>query len=395
MFTFVKYKLCTMDFEKVFQDNKEESLHGRYITLEKIEPLLKRLNKNNNLDIIGKSVEGKPIYSYTIGTGKTKILLWSQMHGNEGTTTKALFDLLNLLNSETELANELKSKFTFLSIPMLNPDGAERYTRINANGVDLNRDFQDLTQPESRLLRDLYADYKPDFCYNLHDQRTIFAAGDINKPATVSFLAPSFNEAREVSEVRIKAMDVIVAMNTALQSFIPGQVGRFDDGFNLNCVGDTFTYLGSPTILFEAGHYQEDYQRETTRKFIFIALVSGLKYIYENDIVLNETEKYFNIPQNKPVFYDLIYKNIKIFYDNKQIITNFAIQFTEVLNEGKIEFIAFIVEIGELTQNFGHFEYDAKGASYSDGQDNIPKLGQKAEFYLSEKVKIVNGLPNV
>ncbi|WP_370031428.1 M14 metallopeptidase family protein [Flavobacterium sp. 28YEA47A] len=384
-----------MDFEKIFQDNKEESLHGRYITLDKIEPLLKKFNKNNNLDIIGKSVAGKPIYSYTIGTGKTKILLWSQMHGNEGTTTKALFDLLNVLNAETELAADLKSKFTFLAIPMLNPDGAEKYTRINANGVDLNRDFQDLTQPESRLLRGLYDDFKPDYCYNLHDQRTIFAAGAINKPATVSFLAPSFNEAREVSEVRIKAMDVIVAMNTTLQSFIPGQVGRFDDAFNLNCVGDTFTYLGSPTILFEAGHYQEDYQREMTRKFIFIALVSGLKYIYENDIVLNETEKYFNIPQNKPVFYDLIYKNIKIFYDNKQIITNFAIQFTEVLNEGKIEFVAFIVEIGELTQNFGHFEYDAKGASYSDGQDNIPKLGQKAEFYLSEKVKIVNGLPNV
>ncbi len=395
MFTFVKHKLATMNFEKIFQDNKEESLHGRYIILEKIEPLLKALNKNNNLDIIGKSVLGKPIYSYIIGTGKIKILLWSQMHGNEGTTTKALFDLLKLLNGETELAKELKSKFTFLAIPILNPDGAEKYTRINANGVDLNRDFQDLTQPESRLLRELYADFKPDFCYNLHDQRTIFAAGNVNKPATVSFLAPSFNEAREVNEVRIKAMDVIVAMNSTLQSFIPGQVGRFDDGFNLNCVGDTFTYLGSPTILFEAGHYQEDYQREMTRKFIFIALVSGLQYIYENDIVLNETEKYFNIPQNKPVFYDLIYKNIKIFYDNKQIITNFAIQFTEVLNEGKIEFIAFIVEIGELTQNFGHFEYDAKGASYSDEQDNIPKLGQKAEFYLSEKVKIVNGLPNV
>jgi hypothetical protein len=384
-----------MDFEKVFRENKEKTLEGRYITLDKIEPLLRTINKNENLDVIGKSVLGKPIYFYTIGTGKIKILLWSQMHGNEGTTTKALFDLLNVLNSDTILGKELLSHFTFLAVPMLNPDGAERYTRINANGIDLNRDFQDLSQPESRLLRELYNDFKPDFCYNLHDQRTIFAAGDINKPATVSFLAPSFNDAREVNEVRIKAMEVIVAMNTTLQTFIPGQVGRFDDGFNLNCVGDTFTYLGSPTILFEAGHYQQDYEREMTRKFIFIALISGLKYIYENDIVLNETEKYFNIPQNKPVFYDFIYKNIKIYYDNKQIITNFAIQFTEVLNEGKIEFIAFIVEIGELTQNFGHFEYDAKGASYSDDQDNIPKLGQKAEFYLSEKVKIVNGLPNV
>lgn len=384
-----------MDFEKLFNNSKEESLYGRYITLEKIEPLLKALNKNNNLHIIGQSVLGNPIYSYTIGTGKTKILLWSQMHGNESTTTKALFDLLKLLNSNSDLVAELLKSFTFLAIPMLNPDGAAGYTRINANGIDLNRDFQDLTQPESQLLRKVYEDFKPDFCYNLHDQRTIFAAGDTNNPATVSFLAPSFNDARDINSVREKAMEVIVAMDAVLQEFIPNQVGRFDDGFNLNCVGDTFTYLGAPTILFEAGHYQEDYQRENTRKFIFIALVSGLKFIYENDIVRNETNKYFNIPQNKPIFYDLIYKNIKIRYDNKQIITNFAIQFSEVLDKGEIKFVAVIAEIGELHHNFGHFEYDAEGAAYSNQNDNIPKLGQKADFYLSEKVKIVNGLPNV
>lgn len=384
-----------MDFEKLFHDNKEESLHGRYVTLKKIEPLLKTLDRKNNLDIIGKSVLGNPIYSYIIGTGKIKILLWSQMHGNESTTTKALFDLLKLLNGNSDLAKDLLETFTFFTIPMLNPDGAERYTRINANDIDLNRDFQDLSQPESQLLRKVYDDFKPDFCYNLHDQRTIFAAGETNNPATVSFLAPSFNEARDINEVREKAMNVIVAMNSTLQQLIPNQVGRFDDGFNLNCVGDTFTYLGTPTILFEAGHYQEDYQREKTRKFIFIALVSGLKFIYENDIVRNETNEYFNIPQNKPIFYDFIYKNIKIYYDNKQIITNFAIQFSEVLIHDEIEFVAMIAEIGDLNHNFGHFEYDAQGATYSDQYDNIPKLGQKTDFYLSEKVKIVNGLPNI
>lgn len=384
-----------MDFEKLFTANKEESLYGRYITLQNIEPLLQALNTNNNLKIIGSSVLGNPIYSYTIGSGKTKVLLWSQMHGNESTTTKALFDLLKLLNGTTDLAVELLKKITFLAIPMLNPDGAERYTRINANGVDLNRDFQELTQPESQLLRKIYDDFQPDFCYNLHDQRTIFAAGATKNPATVSFLAPSYNEARDVNSIREKAMQVIVAMNDTLQQFIPNQVGRFDDAFNLNCVGDTFTYLGAPTILFEAGHFQEDYQREKTRKFIFIALVSGLKFIYENDIVRNETNKYFNIPQNKPIFYDLIYKNIKIRYDNKQIITNFAIQFSEILNNGQIDFVAVIAEIGELNHSFGHFEYDAEGAIYADENENIPKLGQKADFYLVEKVKIVNGLPNV
>jgi len=384
-----------MNFEKLFLESKQESLFGRYITLENILPILNALNQNDNLKVIGKSVEGKEIHSYSIGSGSTKILIWSQMHGNESTTTKALFDLLNLLNSGSELAEKLLIQFTFCCIPMLNPDGAEKYTRINANEVDLNRDFQVLSQPESTLLRRIQSEFNPDFCYNLHDQRTIFAAGETKNPATVAFLAPSYNESREINEVRIRAMNVIVAMNDVLQKYIPGQVGRFDDGFNLNCAGDTFTNLGAPTVLFEAGHFPKDYDREITRKYIFIALVSGLKYIYENDIVCNETDKYFNIPQNKPIFYDFIYKNIKINYDNRQIITNFAIQFKEVLVENHIEFVATLVDIGDLNEQFGHFEFDAAEKVYSDDWTNIPKIGQNFDFYLGDNVKVVNGLPIV
>jgi hypothetical protein len=46
-----------------------------------------------------------------------------------------------------------------------------------------------------------------------------------------------------------------------LQRYIPGQIGRFDDSFNLNC-GDTFQAMGVPTLLFEAGHFEGDYQRK-------------------------------------------------------------------------------------------------------------------------------------
>ena len=49
------------------------------------------------------------------------------------------------------------------------------------------------------------------------------------------------------------------------------QVGRFDDAFNINCVGDYFQTQGTSTILFEAGHYQNDYSREKSRKFIAFA----------------------------------------------------------------------------------------------------------------------------
>ena len=381
-----------MNLGQLFSQNKEELLYGRYISLDSIEPLLEKLNTNNQLRIIGKSVLEKPIYSYEIGKGKTRIFLWSQMHGNESTTTKALFDFINLLNSGSELAKQLLNAFTFLSIPMLNPDGAALYTRENANKVDLNRDSQDLTQPESRILRQAFEVFKPEYCFNLHDQRTIFGVSDTGKPATMSFLAPSYNEAREINDSRLKAINVIAAINDGLQSYMPNQVGRFDDSFNINCIGDTFQYLGVPTILFEAGHYQNDYDREVTRKHTFMAFVFAFTTISENDIVINGIDKYMNIPQNKVVFYDFIYKNIRINYDGIEKITNFAAQYKEELIDNQICFNAYFSQIGDLENYFGHTEYDAQGALYKDEINNIPILNQKADFYLTNNVEFVNGM---
>ncbi|MDI5898805.1 M14 family metallopeptidase [Flavobacterium yafengii] len=381
-----------MNLEQLFNQYKEETIHGRYITLDSIEPLLQKLNTNNQLKIIGKSVLGKSIYSYEIGEGKTKIFLWSQMHGNESTTTKALFDFLNVLQSGSELAQKLLNAFTFCSIPMLNPDGATLYTRENANKVDLNRDSRELKQPESKLLRMTFESFKPDYCFNLHDQRTIFGVSDTGKPATLSFLAPSYNEEREINESRLKAINLIASINEVLQEYLPNQIGRFDDSFNINCIGDTFQYLGVPTLLFEAGHFANDYEREETRKYVFMALISSFTTLCENVIVDNGIDKYLNIPQNKVVFYDFMYKNIKINYDGIEIITNFAAQYKEELIENQICFTAYVSQIGDLENYFGHFEYDAKEALYKDGFDNIPKLNQKADFYLDNNIKVVNGM---
>ncbi|KQX00583.1 M14 metallopeptidase family protein [Flavobacterium sp. Root420] len=381
-----------MNLEELFSHYKEQSIEGRYLTLEHIQPLLDKLNTNNQVKLIGKSVLDKPIYSYEIGSGKTRIYLWSQMHGNESTTTKALFDFINVLNSGSDFAEKLLETFTFYAIPILNPDGAALYTRENANKIDLNRDSQNLTQPESKVLREVFETIKPHYCFNLHDQRTIFGAGDTGKPATVSFLAPSYNEEREINENRLKAINLIAGLNDVLQKYIPGQVGRFDDSFNINCIGDTFQFLGVPTILFEAGHFPNDYERETTRKFIFFSLISSFKLLSENDLVDNRINDYLNISQNKVVFYDFMYKNIKINYDGIEIITNFVAQYKEELIENKIHFNAYIAEVGELENYFGHYEYDAQGAIYSDNHNNFPKVNEKADFYLNKNVKFVNGL---
>lgn len=381
-----------MNLAHLYSIFKESTLSGRYITNEHIEPLLGAFDGMFTVDVIGNSVEGLPIYSLLAGTGSIKIFIWSQMHGNESTTTKALFDFLNFLRSEEAFARELKTNFTFYILPIVNPDGARLYTRENANKIDLNRDSVALSQPESKLLRKAFEDFKPDYCYNMHDQRTIFGVGDTPKSATVSFLAPSYNEGREINEVRQKAINVIAAMNDTLQQYIPGQVGRFDDSFNINCIGDMFQSLGVPTILFEAGHYQNDYEREETRRFIFFALFSGFNAINENVVVVNQNTDYFNIPQNKIIFYDMMYKKVKIYYENTEKITNFAAQYKEVVFDKSVIFRAFIREIDNSEVCFGHAEFDCNEElfTHADGS-NLPVNDAEADFFIGKTRKFSNG----
>ena len=146
--------------KKLFESHKEKHLYHRYITNKHIVPLLNQLKGFAEIKTVGKSVLQKPIYSILVGSGQKRILMWSQMHGNESTTTKALFDLLHTL-SEDSLVSHILEACTLCIIPILNPDGAEAYTRLNANEVDLNRDAQALSQPESKLLRQVFEDFKP------------------------------------------------------------------------------------------------------------------------------------------------------------------------------------------------------------------------------------------
>jgi hypothetical protein len=381
-----------MNYNEIYTRSRELELSGRYITNDHISLLLQKANRSLQTFVAGYSVQSKPIYGYRTGIGKIRILAWSQMHGNESTATKALFDLFNFFDSKSSDSQRLLAECTFCFVPILNPDGAEMYTRENANEIDLNRDAQNLSQPESRVLRKLFHDFDPDYCFNLHDQRTIFEVGFTGRPATISFLAPSYNETCEFNPVRDRAVHLIAAMNAQLQRYIPGCVGRFDDAFNLNCVGDTFQHDGRSTILVEAGHYPNDWSRDISRKFVFIALLSGFKAAYENVIVGNEFEHYMRIPQNNPNFFDFVYKNVSINYDKSEIITNFAAQYTEQLVGNHIDFFAYIVKIGDLSTYNGHCVFDAKGRKFSDGGQSIPREGQAATFLLGDDIRILNGV---
>ena len=348
-----------------YGNNFENNLSGRRILFKDVEPLLNNLPSSFEKTIIGKSENGIPIYKVSIGSGKTKVLIWSQMHGNESTGTKAMFDLFKFLSENNNTSKSIIEKCTLVFIPLLNPDGAIIFTRENANGIDLNRDAVDRKAVESNILRGILDSFNPQFCFNLHDQRSIFNPEGCPNPATLSFLAPSVSEERELTQGRIETMSVIVAMNTMLQKLIPNHIGRYTDEFYPTATGDNFQKLGHNTILFEAGHFPDDYDREKTREYNFYAMLQGL-YFLSISKSFTDYKPYFNIPNNDKKYLDIIYKNLKISTENEIAITDVGIQLKFKVLDNKLKMYKAIEQTGNLSEYFSNSVINAEKLDYLD-----------------------------
>lgn len=338
--------------EENYSKIKEDSISGRWITLTDIEPLYLGLqNSEIQTKIIGESEEGRAIYQLKLGEGKKRILVWSQMHGNESTGTKAVFDFLNFVQRfpTHKITQSILANCSITIVPMLNPDGAQAYTRVNANDIDLNRDAVKLQAKESKLLRSILEEVNPEFCFNLHDQRTIFGVEGTKNPATISFLAPSEEETRTITEGRKETMNVIVAMNNLLQKVIPNHVGRYTDEFYPTATGDNFQKLGHNTILIEAGHFTDDYDREEVRKYNFYALLQGIYHISLTED-FKEFEKYLAIPNNIKNFYDVIYRS-----ENNE--KDVAYQYVESVENDKFALVLTKEKEGNLSMFLAHKEF--------------------------------------
>lgn len=330
--------------------------------------------------LLGYSFLGNDIYCLKIGTGATKVFVWSQMHGNESTGTRAMLDVFEFLKQKDPLVLELLKGITLYFLPMLNPDGATVYERSNAGGVDINRDFLQEASPEIRILKQTVNKLNPDFLFNLHDQRTIFNVGKSKIPATLAFLSPSVDVERTITTVRMKSMVVIDHIYQGLQQIIPKNIARFSDEFYPTSTGDNFSKIGFPTILMEAGHFPNDYERNRVRKFFALAIILGLEKIVRADEV--KEGNYFAIPENGKKFLDIILRNVVLRSNKAEMVVDIGIYFEEKLDKKthRLRYFAKIEEIGDLSMYFGHREIDKKGKVYVGNAAVFPKVGELADF---------------
>lgn len=266
------------------------------------------------LEKVGESVEGRAINLIQAGSGPFQILLWSQMHGDETTATAALFDLFEYLRRHREEATvqRMLGALTLSVVPMLNPDGAERFERRNAQSIDINRDALRLQTPEGRTLKAVRDRLRPRVGFNLHNQSWRTSVGRPPKPASISLLSVAADEARSSNAGRTLTKKLCAVIRDALEPFASGQIGRYDDEFEVRAFGDNITLWGTPVVLIETGPWPALEPDPPLVRLNFIALVSALEALASGNVERAEPSRYESLPPNESKLLYILVKNASV-----------------------------------------------------------------------------------
>jgi hypothetical protein len=273
--------------------------------------------------LIDSSKEGRPIYRLEYGDPKsdTRILVWSQMHGDESTATRALMDIFDFLEGKEdnllppkdraqaqELRQLLKKNAYIHFIPMVNPDGANLFQRATTTEasefhpwvkpgaeIDLNRDAGNMEAPEAKLLWRAYGDLMPNWGFNLHDQNVTTGVTGYDTPASITLLSPGMNFPKHHNDARLRATGVVAGINELVQEERPNALGRYSDDWGSQYFGDSFTMAGMGLILIETGGSKLDPEKVTLRRTNFKAILRGLAEIASGNFAENDISNWLPV----------------------------------------------------------------------------------------------------
>ena len=267
-----------------------------------------------SLEQIGESVEGRSIHHLRVGSGPTAVLLWSQMHGDEPTATAALFDIFKYLETHRDDAEvrRMLSRLSLHFVPMLNPDGAERFQRRNAQGIDINRDALRLQTPEGRALKALRDRINPKIGFNLHNQNWGTGIGDPPRPASISLLSVAYDEKRTESPGRLLTKKICAVIRDSLEPFASGQIGRYDEEFEVRAFGDNITLWGTPVVLIETGPWPSEEMDPPLVRLNFVAILSALDALATGRVEKADPKRYEELPINESGLFYILVRNATV-----------------------------------------------------------------------------------
>lgn len=100
----------------------------------------------------------------------SKLFIICRQHGNEPASTEAMFGMIKTYFAHPAASDlDILRRVTFVIVPMMNPDGADKNKRRNGHGKDLNRDWIAQSQPETRAVIRAIDKWQPDIIIDEHE----------------------------------------------------------------------------------------------------------------------------------------------------------------------------------------------------------------------------------
>jgi beta-lactamase class A len=259
-------------------------------------------------DEIGRSAGGLPLRMIRFGGGPARVLLWSQMHGDETTASRALADLFHYIAQRPAdpRVRRWAERLEIAAIPMLNPDGADAHRRRGVHGIDINRDARMLATPEGRALKAAQEQIRPDYGFNLHDQNPRSRVGGSGRVAAMSLLAPPPDADATPTPGFTRALQLTAHIAGVLAPLVGEHLTRYDDSYNARAFGDGMQSWGVSTVLIETGSWGRDDAKQYLRGANFVALVAALDAIADGSYVQTDVALYRTLPPNSRAMHDLI-----------------------------------------------------------------------------------------
>ncbi len=346
-----------------YEAHRVDGLGQRRFSPERYWDLLSSVLRSGGerfqVEQIGRSIEGRPLRRIDFGSGEIPVLIWSQMHGNESTASRALVDVFHYLvtSPDDPLVQRIESRLHLVVVPVVNPDGAARFVRHNAIGVDINRDARRLATPEARALKRVRDELDARWGFNMHDQNVRTRLGNSSRDVLIALLAPPPGHG-ETNAGNRAARQMCSLLAGALKPIVGDQVARYDESFNPRAFGDLMARWGTGVVLIESGGELADPDKGRLRRVNYVAILTALEAIATSAWEQYGPEHYLDLPLNSPWIYDLLIRGASIVLPGRDPVrADIAVNFEDTLASVG----GTVVEVGDLDEVAALDEIDASG----------------------------------
>lgn len=229
--------------------------------LTELERIERSSRGSVSTEIVGESVEGRGIPVASVGDGDMDVFIGTEQHGDEPTGTSAAVEILRNLGSGGNNTSTIRDELTVHMMLMVNPDGAERDQRVNAEGVDPNRNHdyepgsEDNPSPESQAMIDAVDEIDPLWVADLHTQTGDYIDDDGNS-VTASNYWPIASGVSEDTQNLSKQMNWVMYDEVSQHGY--ANISQYPGGTNPAIARNAYGLQDRGSVLLEATGQADD-----------------------------------------------------------------------------------------------------------------------------------------